>query len=192
MVPPGAPDDAQDVPSLSLSLSLIDCVPPGALGECMCSSSSVASDNSDGDTGLLSALLGPPSFGLAHHTSESSDLSYYSAIDSWPGPLRSALRDLSHVGVWLGRARSCRKFHHRVSRVSGMDAPSAVLLNDHRIKFSNLESMGCHCTTPGFWSGSAFRSRLVCWIRVLVRGCTRCPVSRPLTRPANFTEMCAL
>ena len=91
-----------------------------------------------------------------------------------------------------GGARSCRKFHHRVSRVSGMDAPSAVLLNDHRIKFSNLESMGCHCTTPGFWSGSAFRSRLVCWIRVLVRGCTRCPVSRPLTRPANFTEMCAL
>ena len=36
--------------------------------ECMSSSSSVASDDSDGDEGLLSALLGPPSFGSAKRT----------------------------------------------------------------------------------------------------------------------------
>ena len=37
-------------------------MPSGASVECMSSSSSVASDDSDGDAGLLSALLDPPSF----------------------------------------------------------------------------------------------------------------------------------
>ena len=74
--PPATPDDAQDVLRLSLSLSLIDRVPSGASVECLSSSSSVASDDYDGDAGLLSALLGPPSFGSAQHTFESSDLSY--------------------------------------------------------------------------------------------------------------------
>ena len=55
--PPAPPDDAQDVLRLSLSLSPIDRVPSGASVECMSSSSSVASDDSDGDAGLLSALL---------------------------------------------------------------------------------------------------------------------------------------
>ena len=48
-------------------------------------SSSVASDDSDVDAGLLSALLGLPSFGLAQRTSESSDFSYYSVVDSLAG-----------------------------------------------------------------------------------------------------------
>ena len=51
----------------------------------MSSSSSVASDDSDGDAGLLSALLGPQSFGSAQHTAESSDFSYYRAVDSSAG-----------------------------------------------------------------------------------------------------------
>ena len=40
---------------------------------------------------------------------------------------------------------------------------------------------------PGFWNGSELRSQLDYWIKVLVLGCTRCPVNRPLTLPANFT-----
>ena len=63
-------------------LSPIALVTSEASVECMSSSSSVASDDSDGDTGLLSALLGPPSFGSASGTSESSELSFYSAVDS--------------------------------------------------------------------------------------------------------------
>ena len=51
----------------------------------MSSSSSVSSDDSDWDAGLLSALLGPPSFGSAQRTCESSDLSFYSAVDSSAG-----------------------------------------------------------------------------------------------------------
>ena len=74
--------DSQDVLRLSLLLSPINRVPSGASVECLSSSSTVASDDSDGDAGLLSALLGPPSFGLAQHISESSDLSYYSVINS--------------------------------------------------------------------------------------------------------------
>ena len=41
------PNEAQDVMSLSLSLSPIDSVPPGPSGVCVSSSSSVASDDSD-------------------------------------------------------------------------------------------------------------------------------------------------
>ena len=44
---------------------------------------------------------------------------------------------------------------------------------------------------PGFWNGSALRSQLIYWIRVLVLGYARCPVSRPLKLPANFTGTCA-
>ena len=54
----------------------------------MYSSSLVASDDSDGDAGLLSALLGPPSFGSAKCTYELSDLFYYTVQ---LGPLRSVL-----------------------------------------------------------------------------------------------------
>ena len=49
-------------------------------------SSSVTSDESDGDVGLLSALLVPPICGLPQHTLKLSDLSYYSAVDSSAGP----------------------------------------------------------------------------------------------------------
>ena len=192
MVPPGAPGwcpGCTEFVFIALSNWLCS---PGSFGECLSSSSSVASDESDGDAGLLSVLLGPPTFGPAQHTSESSDLSYYSAIDSsaWPTQIGSP----RPVPRWrlARRACSCWKCHHLTSQVSGMDAPFAVLLTDHRIMISPLESMGCHCTTPGFWSGSALRSRLVYWIRVLVCGSTHCSGSRPLTQPANFTETCAL
>ena len=95
------------------------------------------------------------------------------------------------VPRWLGRPRSCQKFIHRALWVSAMDAPFTVPLTGLRIMLSPPESMGCHCTTPGFWNGSALRNRPVYWIRVLVLGYTRCPVSRPLTLPANFTRTCA-
>ena len=77
-----------------------------------------------------------------------------------------------------------------LSPIAFMDAPFAVLLTGLWIMLSRPESMGCRCTNPGFWNGSALRSRLVCWIRVLVLGGTR-PVNRPLTLPANFTGTCA-
>ena len=49
------------------------------------SSSSVASDDSDGDAGLLASLLGPSSIGSVSRASMSSDFSFYRAVDSPPG-----------------------------------------------------------------------------------------------------------
>ena len=133
-------------------------------------SSSVASNDSDGDVGLMSALLGP-----RHSVRRSVRPSRQTCritvkLTVRPGPLRLAHRDLSCIGDWLRRARSCRE-----------NAPFATLRTDRRITLSPLENMDCHGTTPGFWNGSVLQSRLVCWIRVLVRGYTRCPGSRPLT-----------
>ena len=73
----------------------------GASVECMSSSFLAASDDSDGDAGLLSALLGPPSFGLAQHTSESSEFYFCSAVDSQP-PLVSGMDRRSGVGSSTG------------------------------------------------------------------------------------------
>ena len=64
-----------------------------------------------------------------------------------------------------------------------MDAPFAVLLTGLRIMLSPPGSMGCRCTTPGLWNRSALQSLLIYWIKVLVLGYTRCPVSRPPTSP---------
>ena len=50
-----------------------------------------------------------------------------------------------------------------------MDAPFAVLLTDRRITLSPLASMGCHCTTPGFWSGSALDKGPSAWLHSLSR-----------------------
>ena len=154
---PAPPDNAQDVLSLSLVFSLIDHVPPGPSG-CAC-------------LHLLwwrpTILMGTRDccqlfWALRHSVRRSvrpCRQTYRITVQLTvrPGPLRSALRDLSRVGDWLGRARSCRKFHHRASRVSGMDAPFAALLTGRRITLSPLESMDCHCTTPGFWNGSGAR-----------------------------------
>ena len=157
-----------------------------AFSDCLCASSSVASDDSDGDAGLLLALLSPPSFSLAQRTSESSDFSFYSAVDSSAGLAQTS--SPKHVPHW--RLAQEGPFLSKIPP-SAMDAPFAVPLTGLRIMLSPLKSMGCRCTAPGFWNGSALRSWLVCWIRVLVHGCTRCPMSRPLTRPANFTGTCA-
>ena len=68
------PVDVRDGPTLSSPISPIACVSTGVSDICMSSSSSVVSDGSDGDAGLLSALLGPPSFRLDQHKAGSSEL----------------------------------------------------------------------------------------------------------------------
>ena len=75
------PIDVQDQLTLSSPISPIACVSPGVLDTCISSSSSVLSDESDGDAGLLSALQGPPSFRLAQHKAGSPELSSSSAMD---------------------------------------------------------------------------------------------------------------
>ena len=67
------------------SLSPIDSIPSGDLGERQSSSSSVVSDDLDGDVGLLMSLLSPPSVGSMTRASVSSDFSFYSAVDSPTG-----------------------------------------------------------------------------------------------------------
>ena len=59
--------EVRDGPTLSSPISPIACVSPGVSDICMSSSSSVVSDESDGDAGLLSALLGSPSLRLPHN-----------------------------------------------------------------------------------------------------------------------------
>ena len=99
--------------------------------------------------------------------------------------LRPDVRTLFRVGVCLGRAHFCQSFLTWVSGASAMDVPSTVLHTGPQTSLNPPGSMGCRCTTPAFWNGSVLRSRLDYWIKVLVLGCTRCPVSRPLTLPAN-------
>ena len=104
MVPPGAPGSRQDVLGLSLTFSLIARVPSGAYVKCMSSSSSVASDDSDGDAGLLSVLLGPPSFGSAPRTSEltlsSRDLSAAVAAGAMAPQARRDSVYMEAMGLW--------------------------------------------------------------------------------------------
>ena len=146
------------------------------------SSSSVSSDGA--------SLLGPSSVGLVSRASVSSEFSFYSDVDSpaglppsgppnpvprwglaWEGPF---LLELPHSGVG-GLGRGCA-FRRTTYRSSDCAKPSG--------------NMGCRCTIPDFWNGLALRSRLDYWIKVLVLGCTRYPVNRPLTLPANFTGTC--
>ena len=108
----------------------------------------------------------------------------------WPDLLRPGLRTLFLVGVWLGRAHFCRSVLTRASGALAVDVPSAVLHTGLQTLLNPPGSMGCRCTTFGFWNGTALRSWLAYWIQVLVLGCTCCPVSRPLTLPANFTGKC--
>ena len=70
--------DVRDGPTLSSPISPIACVSPGVSAICMTSSSSVVSD---GDAGLLAALLGPPSFRLPQQKTGSPELSSSSAMD---------------------------------------------------------------------------------------------------------------
>ena len=157
------PVDVRDGPTLSPGVS------PGVSD--MSSSSSVVSDESDGDAWLLSALPGPPSFRLAQHKVKG----HRSRLLPVPWTLRlivfrSDLRVQFHAGVWLWRVRSSRRFRLQTRPVSGMDVPSAVLRTDRWTMHNILANMDYLCTTPGFWSGSAFRSLLICWIRAQVRG----------------------
>ena len=71
-----------DVLGLSLTISPIDRVLSGDSVECVSSYFLVASDDSDGDTGLLASLLGPSSFDSVSRASVSSEFSLYSAVDS--------------------------------------------------------------------------------------------------------------
>ena len=165
-----------------LSLSPIDCVSWEARG------STCLPLPRCRPTGLMgmSVLLGPPTFRLAQHTSESSDLSYHSVIDSSAGPTQidsprpvprwrlaregPFLSEISSLNV-AGFGHGCA-FRSTTYRPSDYAQPSG--------------KYGLPLHHPRFWSGSVHRSHLVCWIKVLVRGFTRL-VSRPLTRPANFT-----
>ena len=97
--------DVRDGPTLTSPISPIACVSPGVSDICMSSSCSVVSDESDGDAGLLSALLGPPSFLLAQHQAGSPGLSSSSPWTFQLIVFRSDLRGMFHAGVWLGRAR---------------------------------------------------------------------------------------
>ena len=60
---PEPPGYELNVLGLSMTISPIDRVPSGDSVERCSSSSSVASDDSDGDAGLLASILGPSSFG---------------------------------------------------------------------------------------------------------------------------------
>ena len=91
-----------------------------------------------------------------------------------PDYLRPGLRTLFHVGVWLRRAHFCLSFLIRV--LAGFGRGCAFRNTIHTGSQTSLNppgSMGCRCTTPGFWNGSALRRRLDYWIKVLVLGCTR-------------------
>ena len=79
----------RDLMGFQSSLSPIHSIPSGDSGECQSSSSSEASDDLDGDVGLLTSLLSPLSVGSMTRASMSSDFSFYSAVDSPTGLTRA-------------------------------------------------------------------------------------------------------
>ena len=78
----GQPTPARDLMGFQSSLSPISSVPSGNSVGHLSSSSSVASDDLDGDVGLLTLLHSLPSFGSMPRVSVSSDFSFNSAVGS--------------------------------------------------------------------------------------------------------------
>ena len=170
---------------LSLKLSPIDRIPSEYSMGCVSSSSSVASDDSYGDAGLLASLLGC-SIGSVSRTSVSSEFSFYSAVDSPTGLPQAGPQHLVPRWRLAWEGPFGQRFLNRTSGTLAVDMLSATLHTGPQTLPYPPGSMGCHCTTLDFWNGSTLRSRLNYWIKGLVLGCTRCPVHR-LT---NFTGMC--
>ena len=93
--PPSVFADSPDIPDArtgfdGISVIVVsdlynNSIPSGESGERQSSSSSVASDNLDGDVGLLMLLLSPPPVGSMTRAYMSSDFSLYSAVNSPTG-----------------------------------------------------------------------------------------------------------
>ena len=103
---------------------------------CMSSSSSVASNDSDADVGLLSALLDPSLFSSAPHTAESSDFSFYSTVDSPAGLAQNgspkAVPAIGLGGSVLVRNSSIGRHAQPSGRVWAAIAPPSVSRMDRR------------------------------------------------------------
>ena len=102
----------------------------------------------------------------------SSDFSFHSAVDSPTGLPQAGSQ--TPVPRWcFAREGPFMSELPQASRVSAVDVPSAIQPTGPQTSLNPPGSMGCRCTTPDFWNGSALRSRLDYWIKVLVLGCTR-------------------
>ena len=135
------PVDVRDGLTLSSPISPIACVSPGVSDICKSSSSSVVSDGDagDGDAGLLSALLGPPSFRLAQHRAGRRSCLLPVPWTFRLIVVRSDLRVQFHAAVWLGRA----------DFGNGCAFRSTTYRSSDYVQSSG--KYGYLCTTPGSW-----------------------------------------
>ena len=118
------PVDVRDGPTLQSPIIPIACVSPGVSDICMSSPSSVVSDGSDGDVGLLSALLGPHSFRLSQHKAGSSDFSSSGAMDVPANRIQiGSPESCSTLAFGSGGPVLIGDFAFGCGRFRGMDVP---------------------------------------------------------------------
>ena len=135
------------------------------------SSSSVASDDSDGDVGFLTSLPGLSSFGSMQRASVSSDFSFCSAVD------RPTRLPQAGSGTPVPRWHLARE---------GPFLSELPLLDVGGIRPGMcLSQYYPQAVTPP--PVSAPRSWLDYWIKALAPRCTRCPGNKPLMLPDSFT-----